>query len=66
MNLKKKKYFSNFEGFDECMYGTCGVQYLQQVYASSHVRHERHDPHDAFGYVMCHDGQDLMEVPLFQ
>ena len=23
-------YFANYEGFDECMLGTCGVQYLQQ------------------------------------
>jgi len=23
-------YFSNYEGFDECMYGTSGVQYLQR------------------------------------
>ena len=30
--IEKKStfYFSNYEGFDECMYGTCGVQYLQQ------------------------------------
>ena len=23
-------YFSNYEGFDECMYGICGIQYLQK------------------------------------
>ena len=27
---EKTFYFSNYEEFDECMYGTCGVQYLQQ------------------------------------
>ena len=31
-NLKKKStfYFAKYEGFDECIYGTFGVQYLHQ------------------------------------
>jgi len=33
LNLKEKKgtfYFPKYEGSSECMYGTCGVQYLQK------------------------------------
>ena len=28
---KSTIYFSNYQGLDECMYGTCGAQYLQKV-----------------------------------
>ena len=30
INFTIRILFNNYQGFDECMYGTCGVQYLQQ------------------------------------
>ena len=30
-NSRRTFYFFNYKGLHKCMYGTCGVQYLQQV-----------------------------------